>query len=189
MAALAPIILLAMLGYLCRLYSRRRVKEIEQWLLLGNRVRRTDVEREAELFADRLDSNGFFASGRAAIARDQAAGRRVILATAANHFYAKAIAERLGIKDVVATQSVWRGDRLTATIEGKNCYGLAKRQMTERYLANQGINRDTMYIRFYSDHISDLPMFQWADEQIAVNPSRKLLDHALRSNWSVLFWT
>lgn len=184
----APIIILAMLGYLCGLYSRRRVKEIEQWLLLGNRVRRADVEREAELFANRLNGDGFFAAGKAAIVRDQAAGSRVILATAANQFYAIAIAERLGIKEVVATQSVWRGDHLTATIEGENCYGLAKRQMTERYLADRGISRDNVYIRFYSDHISDLPMFEWADEQIAVNPSRKLFGHALDLNWPVVFW-
>lgn len=184
----APIVILAMLGYLCGLYSRRRVKEIEQWLLLGNAVKRSDVEREASLFADRLDADGLLAEGKATIAKDLAAGRRVILATAANQFYAGALAERLGISEVIATRSVWRGDKLTAAIAGENCYGQAKRDMTERYLADQGMKRDAVHIRFYSDHISDRPMFDWADEQIAVNPSRKLYELALSLNWLIMFW-
>ena len=184
----APIVLLAMLGYLCGLYSRRRVKEIEHWLLLGNKMERLAVERQVAFFADRLDTNGFFAAGKAAIARDQAAGRRIILATAANRFYAMALAERLGITEVIATQSVWRDDCLTSKIEGDNCYGISKTRMAARYLEEQGLSRDDAHIRFYSDHISDLPTFEWADEPIAVNPSPKLYDHALNLNWRVLFW-
>lgn len=184
----APIVLLAMLGYLCGLYSRRRVKEVEQWLLLGNSIKRSDIEREAGHFADRLDADGLLAEGKATIAKDLAAGRRVILATAANQFYAGALAERLGIKEVIATQSVWKDDILTASIDGENCYGVAKRDMAERYLAGQGISREDVHIRFYSDHISDRPMFDWADEQIAVNPSRKLYKLALSLNWLVMFW-
>jgi HAD superfamily phosphoserine phosphatase-like hydrolase len=185
----APIVVLAMLGYLCGLFSRTRVKEIEQSLLLGNRIKRADVEQKAMLFANRLNASGFFAAGKAAIARDLAAGRRVILATAANQFYAASLADRLGIQEVVATQSVWRDDHLTAKITGENCYGVAKYNMTKRYLADQGLLRDDVHIRFYSDHISDLPSFEWADDPIAVNPSSKLYDHALRLNWRVLFWT
>lgn len=184
----APIILLAMLGYLCGLYSRQRVKEIEQWLLLGDRVKRADVEREAQLFASRLDADGLLATGKAAIARDRAAGRRIILATAANQFYSAALAERLGITEVIATQSVWRDNYLTSKIEGENCYGLSKARMAAHYLEEQGVSRDKAHVRFYSDHISDLPTFEWADEQIAVNPSRKLYDHALSLNWPILFW-
>jgi HAD superfamily phosphoserine phosphatase-like hydrolase len=184
----APLIILAMLGYLCGLYSRRRVKEIEQWLLLGDRVNREDVDREARLFANRLDADGLFAAGKAAIAKNQAAGRRVILATAANRYYAMALAERLGITEVIATQSVWRDNHLTSKIEGENCYGLSKTRMAAHYLKQQGVSRDNAHIRFYSDHISDLPTFEWADEQIAVNPSRKLYDHALSLNWLILFW-
>lgn len=184
----APIVLLAMLGYLCGLYSRARVKEIEQWLLLGNRLKRADVEHETTLFADRLDAGGFFAAGKAAIAKDRAAGRRIILATAANQFYATALADRLGIKEVVATESVWHDDYLMSKISGENCYGLSKCRMATRYLADQGLSREDVHIRFYSDHISDLPTFEWADEQIAVNPSPKLFNHALGLNWPILFW-
>lgn len=185
---LAPVVMLAMLGYLCGLYSRRRVKEIEHWLLLGNRIERADVDRLAIQFANKLHGNGLLATGKAAIAREKAAGRHVVLATAANHFYATALAERLGITEVLATQSVWKVNHLTSAIDGENCYGLAKRQMATKYLTAKGLSRNDVHIRFYSDHISDLPTFEWADEKIAVNPSRKLFKHALAHNWLIKFW-
>lgn len=185
---LAPFVILAMLGYLCGLYSRRRVKEIEHWLLLGSRVQRNDVEHLAHKFADKLHGDGLLASGKRTIAREKASGRNVVLATAANHFYATALAERLGISEVIATQSVWKDGHLTPTIDGENCYGLAKCQMATQYLAAKGLSRNDVHVRFYSDHISDLPTFEWADEKIAVNPSRKLFEHALALNWAIVFW-
>lgn len=185
----APLVILAMLGYLCKLYSRKRVKEIEQWLLLGSGLKQSVIDREVEHFADRLDSNGFFDEGRATIARESAAGYRVILATAANGFYAHALANRLGIEEVVATPSLWKDGLLTSKIDGPNCYGLAKREMVERHMHAIGLKRENLHIRFYSDHISDLPMFNWANEPIAVNPSIKLFKYALARNWRIKFWT
>lgn len=185
----APLVVLAMLGYLCKLYSRERVKEIEQWFLLGSHLDQAAVDREARLFADRIDAHGLFDEGREAVAKEHAAGRRVMLATAANRFYADAIADRLGISDVIATRSVWKDGHLKPKIDGKNCYGPAKREMTESYLREQGLERGKLHIKFFSDHISDLPMFDWVDEPIAVNPSQKLFKHALLQNWPIKFWT
>ena len=30
------------------------------------------------------------------------------------------------------------------------------------------------HVRFYSDHASDAPVFEWADEPVAVNPHDRL---------------
>lgn len=185
---MAPLVILAMLGYLCKFYSRKRVKEIEQWLLLGSGLKQSVIDREVGHFADRLVVSGLFDEGRATIERERAAGHRVILATAANGFYAHALAKRLGIEDVVATPSLWKDGKLTPKIDGTNCYGSAKREMVERHLRAKGLKRENLHIRFYSDHISDLPMFDWADEPIAVNPSIKLFKHALTQNWRIKFW-
>lgn len=185
---MAPLVILTMVGYLCKFYSRKRVKEIEQWLLLGSGLQQSVIDREVQHFADRLDKTGFFNDGRTAIARESAAGHRVILATAANGFYAHALAKRLGIEDVVATRSLWKNGMLTSKIDGANCYGLAKREMVDRHLREKGLRRENLHIRFYSDHISDLPMFDWADEPIAVNPSIKLFKYALARNWRIKFW-
>ena len=43
---------------------------------------------------------------RAAIARDKAEGRRVVMATASYRFYARAIADALGFDDCIGTNSI-----------------------------------------------------------------------------------
>src|SRR3546814_5773150 len=61
---------------------------------------------------------------------------------------------------------------LTPAIEGANCYGGDKKLRVEAFLTKAGIAREAAHIRFYSDHDSDLPIFEWADEPVAVNPSK-----------------
>jgi phosphoserine phosphatase len=40
-------------------------------------------------------------------------------------------------------------------------------------------------VRFYSDHASDAPVFEWADEPVAVNPHAKLAKLAATRGWTV----
>ncbi|WP_017672070.1 HAD-IB family hydrolase [Blastomonas sp. AAP53] len=186
---LAPVVMAAMLAYLAKFVSRRRLKEIEHALVIGTSVPRARVEALAEKFADRLDRSGFIAEGRARIAAERAEGRRVIMATAANAFYVEALARRLGIDELVCTRSTWDGDALTSAIDGDNCYGEAKREMVESYLESQGLARADIHVRFFSDHVSDKPMFEWSNEPVAVNPSPKLKALAQQRRWPVLHWT
>lgn len=186
---LSPLVVMAMLAYLAKLVSRARLKEIEHALLIGRAVPRQTVHALAERFADRLDRNGFFAEGRQRIAAERAEGRRVLLATAANGFYVEALARRLGIDELVCTRSTWHDDQLTPAIDGDNCYGEAKREMVERHLEAQGLARGDVHLRFFSDHVSDRPTFEWSDEPVAVNPSAKLRALATRRRWPVLNWT
>ncbi|MFN3474427.1 MAG: HAD-IB family phosphatase [Blastomonas sp.] len=186
---LAPVVVLAMLAYLAKVVSRRRLKEIEHALIIGRAVPRANARRLAEMFADRLAADGFFADGKKRIAAERAEDRRVIMATAANGFYVEALAKRLGIDEVVCTRSTWQGETLTPQIEGENCYGEAKREMVESYLEEQGLARADVHVRFFSDHVSDKPTFEWSDEPIAVNPSPKLRALAQKRRWSVLHWT
>ena len=59
-------------------------------------------------------------------------------------------------------------ERVHAKIDGENCYGPAKLRMIEEWLQKSGLERG--HVRFYSDHASDAPVFEWADEAVAVNP-------------------
>lgn len=186
---LAPVVLLAMIAYLFKMVSRRRLKEIEHALIIGKAVPRANAHKLAEKFADRLAADGFFADGKKRIAAERAEGRRVIMATAANGFYVEAIASRLGIDEVVCTRSTWQGETLTPRIDGENCYGEAKREMVESYLEAQGLARADVHVRFFSDHVSDKPTFEWSDEPVAVNPSPKLKALAQKRHWPVLHWT
>ena len=118
----------------------------------------------------------------------QPAAPPVEVATAAPHFYTAALARRLGIADVIATASTWRDGCLTPAIGSANCYGGDKRHRVAAFLDRAGIARGHAHIRFYSDHISDLPMFGFADEAVAVNPSAKLRRLAGARGWPVLDW-
>jgi phosphoserine phosphatase len=124
---------------------------------------------------------------KVAIARDQAEGRRVVMATASYRLYADAIGELLGFDDVIGTGSIIGLDsQVHAKIDGENCYGPAKLRMVTDWLAKSGLQRG--HVRFYSDHASDAPLFEWADEAVAVNPHLRLARLAKERGWKVEDW-
>lgn len=186
--AFAPLVVGLMAGYKARLLTRKQLKQAMQKLMLGGAVDLDVVTDLANAYAEHSMANNLHADAIASIAAERAAGRRVVIASAANLFYLEALAGRLGVADVVGTASMWRGGRLTPRIAGENCYGANKRDMLAHWLAGQDIDRADVHIRFFSDDLSDLPTFEWADEAVAVNPSRKLLNLALRRGWTVYDW-
>jgi HAD superfamily phosphoserine phosphatase-like hydrolase len=187
--ALLPAMILGMIAYKLGFVSRCQLKALQHALLIGRSLPRHKIDSLAKGFAERLWRKGLLKKGLLRIAQEKAEGRRVILATAANGYYLNAIAARIGITDVISTRSVWRGDMLRPTIDGDNCYGAAKRNMTMAYLDQQDLRRSDLHLRFFSDHVSDRPTFEWVDEPIAVNPSPKLARLAREKGWEVLDWT
>jgi len=183
-----PLVALTMLAYVTKLIDRARLKEINQHLLLGRRVHPAKLKPLVDSFADGQVANNVRPGALKAIARDKAEGRRVVLATASYRLYADAIAERLGFDDVIATGSIIGLDeRVHAKIDGENCYGPAKLRMVSDWLSKSGFERG--HVRFYSDHASDAPVFEWADEAVAVNPHAKLARLAVARGWMVEDWS
>ena len=186
--AFVPLVIVAMLAYLSGAIPRKRLKELQHSLLLGPRIRRSEIDRLARDFALAVHEKGICRAGLARIRQERDEGRRVILASAANAYYLDAIAAQIGIGEVIATRSSWQNDCLVAAIDGQNCYGKAKRDMLAAYLDTGQWTRDLAHVRFFSDHASDLPTFEWADEAFAVNPSRRLMRIATSRGWPVLRW-
>lgn len=184
-----PLVVGSMLAYVVRLIDRGRLKEINHRLLLGPKIHPRDLRRLAEAFADKQLANNIRPGARAAIARDKAEGRRLVLATASYRFYADAIAERLGFDDVIGTGSmIGLDNRVYAKIAGENCYGLAKMRMIADWVEASGLKRAHEHVRFYSDHVSDRPAFEWADEPVAVNPHGRLRRLAQQRGWAIEDW-
>lgn len=187
--ALLPLAGLAIGGYGLRLIDRARLKQVTQRLLLGGSISRRDADILAVRFADRVVADGLFAGARARIEADRAAGYRLVMATASYDFYVTAIAQRLSFDAVIATGSRLTEDgRVRAVIDGENCYGPAKLRMIQAWLTAQGIDRSETQIRFYSDHVSDAPTLDWADEPFAVHPSPALRALAIIRGWPILDW-
>ena len=177
------------LGYVAKLIDRGGLTQRMQRMLLGGLLPAEAMREAAEGFAERIVATGVFAGARRRIARDKAEGYRLVLATASYRFYAAEIARRLGFDDVIATESEYSDDgSLHARIAGENCYGPAKLRMVEAWLAREGIARGDAYVRFYSDHVSDAPVFLWADEPVAVNAHGPLRKLAKAKGWPIEDW-
>jgi HAD superfamily hydrolase (TIGR01490 family) len=184
-----PIVLLAMVAYLLRLIDRGRLKEINHHLLIGGKIHPSELKPLVDSFADTQIAGNVRPGALKAIARDKSQGRRLILATASYRLYADAIAKRLGFDDVIGTGSViGLDDRVNAKIAGENCYGPAKMRMITDWLEKSGVKDTYGHVRFYSDHVSDQPAFEWADEPIAVNPHGKLRRLAEQRGWRIEDW-
>ena len=186
---LIPLLIPAFAAYGLKSIERARLKQIMQHMLLGGRLSRVKVERVVTSFAVATVTRNSYDAARHTISEARAAGERVVVATASHAFYASAIAQAVGATDLVATRSIWHdADMLTPKIDEQNCYGTAKLAMITAWLAREQINRDDIRIRFYSDHVSDLPVFEWCDEPVAIHPSPKLRVVAKSRNWPIRDW-
>ena len=184
---LLPFVILSMLAYVAKLIDRGQLKEINHRLLLGHNRHPAELKPLIEGYAAAVLANNVRPGARSAIDRDKAEGRRVVMATASYRFYAREIADRLGFDDCIGTNSILGLDeRVHARIDGENCYGPAKLRMIEDWLGKTGLARG--HVRFYSDHASDGPVFEWADEPVAVNPHDKLKRLAAARGWRIEDW-
>jgi HAD superfamily hydrolase (TIGR01490 family) len=187
--AFLPFVVLSMLAYVARLIDRARLKEINHRLLLGGSIHPRDLQPLVETFADKQLATNIRPGARKAIARDKAEGRRLVLATASYRLYADAIAERLGFDDVIGTGSfIGLDERVHAKIAGENCYGPAKLKMIADWVEKSGLKGVHGHVRFYSDHVSDQPTFEWSDEPVAVNPHGKLRRLGEERGWLIEDW-
>jgi HAD superfamily phosphoserine phosphatase-like hydrolase len=184
-----PLVILSMVAYVVRLIDRAKLKEINHALLLGPKIHPTDLGPLVESFADKQVITNIRPGALEAIARDKVQGRRLVLATASYRLYADAIAKRLGFDDVIGTGSVSGLDsQVHARILGENCYGPAKLRMIADWVEKSGLKGAHGHVRFYSDHVSDQPAFEWADEPVAVNPHGKLRRLAKQRGWAIEDW-
>jgi len=184
---LLPFVIASMLAYVAKLIDSGRLKEINHHLLLGSERHPAELKPLVESFAEATLARNIRPGAREAIARDKSEGRRVVMATASYRFYAREIAQRLGFDECIGTNSILGLDeRVHARIDGQNCYGPAKLMMIEEWLGRSGLSRG--HVRFYSDHASDAPVFEWADEAVAVNPHDRLAKLAKSRDWRVEDW-
>ena len=188
--ALFPLVLLSMLAYGLRLLDRGRLKEINYALLVGRGVAPEKLDPVIRSFAERQLAGNILPGARRSIEADRAAGRRLVMATASYRIYAAAIAERLGFRDVIATDTQLDAKgRIIARIEGVNCYGDEKLAMIQAWLKREGLEREAVHIRFYSDHISDSAVHRWSDEPVATNAHDRLIRLAEAEGWEIHDWS
>ncbi len=186
---LLPVVVGTLALYSLRIINRARLKELNHALLVGPALPPAEAAALAESFASATLANNILPLAQRQIAADKADGYRLVLATASYAFYARAIGHALGFDDIIGTLT--RTDTagaLLAKIDDQNCYGTAKLEMVEAWMTRQGLARDDCHIRFYSDHVSDAPCLNWADEGFATNAHAPLAALAAKRGWAVFDW-
>ena len=187
---LLPIVMIVTLAYGLKLISRGRLKEINLGLLVGRSIDSGSLQNVSRSFAVKTLENNVLSKAIEQIAKDRAEGRRIIIASASYRFYVAEIAGLLGIDDVIATATTTLAHGLVSPrINGENCYGPAKHSMIEAWMVEQRIARGDADICFYSDHISDVPSFDFADQAIVTNPHPPLRAHAITKGWAIHDWS
>ena len=183
-----PLVILTSIGFFLGLVSRGRLKEINLSLMLGTRIDAEKLATVSKGFAGFTLARNCLAQALTRVEAERAEGRRVVLATASYAFYVREIAALIGVDDVIATRTTNDGGKVSPRIDGENCYGNAKLRMVEAWLASQNIDRASVHARFFSDHVSDAPCMEWADEAFATNPHAPLRAIAAERGWKVLDW-
>ena len=185
-----PLIPFVMLAYVVKLISRQTLKETNQWLMIGGRADRAKLQPHIESYADKVMAKNVRAGALEQIAQDRAAGYRLVLATASYRLYVEAIARRLGFDTVIATDHVGQDlPYVRAKISGENCYDTGKLRMIKAWMAGEAIDRSQAHIRAYSDHVSDAPMLEFADEAFASTPPPPLARLAAERGWTRVDWS
>ena len=185
---LAPLASVAMLAHGLNLFSRDRLKTM-MWALLLGRVEMNRLQAAIDDFVSRTLRSNIRPGAPAQIARDRDDGAMLVLATAAHELYAKPIAAALGFDAVVATTALVDTDgRVGPALAAANVYGFSKLAALCRFLQESSVDRRRISLSFYSDSSSDRPVFEWVDEPVAVNPSRKLARLASEKGWTIQNW-
>lgn len=186
---LASFLPVGLVLYALKIWDRAQLKQFSQILLIGRRVPKAHFAKYLESHADLVVGKNVYPQLLARVAEEKAAGYRHVMATASYRLYVEAIAKRLGFDDVIATDlSTDASGHVLARIDGHNCYDAAKLEQVKLWMKQHGLERAHCHIRAYSDHVSDAPLLNYADEPFATNPHGPLARLAETKGWPILDW-
>ena len=110
-------------------------------------------------------------------------GREVAIVTSSAEEVVGPIAERLGVDHVLATRMAVADGKYSGIVDFY-CYGPAKAEAIRALAAERGYRLEDCYA--YSDSFTDLAMLSAVGRPHAVNPDRRLHEHAQVHGWPVL---
>jgi phosphatidylglycerophosphatase C len=146
--------------------DRDRLKEI----IVGGSLRGklvTDVEKVGEQFAQYVLVNWLRPDTLRRLRWHQQSGHRTVLVSASLAAYLRPLALRLGIDDVLCTDSTRSGDRYGDRLNGLNCRADEKRRRLDQWLEERRwVNAE---VWAYGDSAGDREMLERADHAIWVN--------------------
>ena len=160
-------------------------KTMMRWSL--QRHKRAKLVSMAEEFARKEVQSGLRPGGQEALAYHNSLGHHIVLASAAVDLVVEPIARNLNVSHYVSTILDWSDDgRLKNDFKSPNCYGQAKLERVKTLLENIAPRGCRTY--FYSDSKADLPVLEYANIPIVVDPSEKFERLAKLRGFEIQYW-
>ncbi len=160
-------------------------KNMMRWSMQN--MPRQKLELMAVEFAKNEVASGLRPGGLAALEHHRSKGHKLVIASAAVDLIVSSIARELDIADYVSTELSWcEGDRLLEDFASPNCYGEAKLERVKALLEADNTQFDLVY--FYSDSKADLPVLEFADIPVVVDPSERFRAIAEEKNMPIQHW-
>lgn len=114
-------------------------------------------------------------------------GELLVLLTSSSPYESEIASEHFGLDAFISTRYEIRDGVFTGELVRPVCYGAGKVVLAERFCRER--NLDLEAGTFYSDSLSDLPMFERVRHPRVVHPDPRLKRLAARRRWPVLDWT
>lgn len=113
----------------------------------------------------------------------------VLIISATVTFIVKIVAEALGVKQAIGVDIATQDNAYTTEILGVPSFREGKVTRLKQWLAEHDKTAYYDHITFYTDSINDLPLCEFADEALMVNPCPLLRPIAEEKNWEILNWS
>lgn len=126
-------------------------------------------------------------AARALLQQHRDAGDTIVIVTATNEFVTRPIARALEVEHLLAVNlardaSGW----ITGEIDGVPTMRAGKVTRMEAWMAERGLNWDTVDSIFYSDSMNDVPLLEKVNTAVATNPDDRLRLLAAERGWRIL---
>jgi len=116
--------------------------------------------------------------------KHRTAGDELLIITATNTVVTRPIADRLGVTTLIGCDAEIRGGIYTGQSTGVPSFQGGKVTRLNDWLSQT--NRSLEGAWFYSDSHNDLPLLEYVDNPVAVDPDPRLLAIAQERNWPVI---
>ena len=111
-------------------------------------------------------------------------GDTLLMITATNELITAPIARRLGVPNLIACQVEFEGGRVTGKPKGVPSFREGKVTRLKAWLEETGMPLEGSC--FYSDSRNDLPLLEFVQRPVAVDPDPELKKAALERGWEII---
>lgn len=118
------------------------------------------------------------------IAEHRQRGLRQIVVTSTNAFIAEPIVQILGIPTLIAPQPEMQAGRYTGKLLDSSCFAADKPKRVLAWAEQEGVRLGETW--GYSDSSNDLPLLEFVDHPVAVDPDPALRAHAQEQGWEII---